>query len=314
MTAATNRIQYIDAMRGWAVFVMVWVHATWLSLGAQRIFMWSFAVVYPMPVFFAVAGYLWALNDRHAIPWKRWRKMIALLLAGSIGYALLFNVPVRLMFSGMYYYWFFTALLLCEICVWGMAEIARILNRSINMILIVGTPLLWTLFFFAMREWGRDRFGIPWGDMEQYWLFYVLGTMMGRSPRLTRLLTSPYAAAAGLILLVYGVLSSVGAGTPQGLAGGLGAVMITWHIFAAADGHVPTMAWLGRNSLGIFLLSYPMLKSLAPLAMMVPRNYVESPWQWLAACLTAIPAVIVMAYLTSRFKKYFNLRIFAKTI
>ena len=32
-------------MRGWAIFVMVWVHSTWLALGADKVYMWSFAVV-----------------------------------------------------------------------------------------------------------------------------------------------------------------------------------------------------------------------------------------------------------------------------
>lgn len=43
-------------MRGWAIFVMVWVHSTWLALGADKVYMWSFAVVYPMPVFLPCRG------------------------------------------------------------------------------------------------------------------------------------------------------------------------------------------------------------------------------------------------------------------
>ncbi len=117
-------------MRGWAIFVMVWVHSTWLALGADKVYMWSFAVVYPMPVFFAVSGYLWSYKNRPGVPWRRWLKMLVLLLVGSLGYALLFGEDAWGMFSDMYYYWFFAALLLCELCQYGLDRLA--LGRTVR--------------------------------------------------------------------------------------------------------------------------------------------------------------------------------------
>lgn len=342
------RIPYLDAMRGWVIFVMVWVHSTWLALGAEHVFMWSFAVVYPMPVFFAVSGYLWSYTGRQSVPWLRWMKMLVLLLAGSLGYALLFDKNIWGMFSDMYYYWFFTALLLCELCQYGMESLARAIRCSKEQMIAVGSAVLWCLFLWAMLGWGHNRFGIPWRDMEQYWLFYALGILMGRSRKLKRLLTSWKAAAIGLLLLSFGIYCGMGAGSIEGLAGGLGAVMLTWRLFesmsrddkpshsknSSSSTSSPlhssyrssltlflshslshslsspliflssSLAWLGRQSLGIFLLSYPVLTWLRPLSKLMPRQWVDTtPGQWFTALTVGIPATLLMAAFTSLFKK-----------
>ena len=219
-------------MRGWAIFVMVWVHSTWLALGADKVYMWSFAVVYPMPVFFAVLGYLWSYKNRPGVPWRRWLKMLVLLLVGSLGYALLFGEDAWGMFSDMYYYWFFAALLLCELCQYGLDRLA--LGRTARAALqvyIVGAVLLWNVFWWCMEDFGANRFGIPWADMESYWLFYAMGAMMGRDLKARRALTTWPMAAIGALLLAYGIYCGKGAGSPGGLAGGLGAVTLTWWAF-----------------------------------------------------------------------------------
>lgn len=147
-------------MRGWAIFVMVWVHSTWLALGADKVYMWSFAVVYPMPVFFAVSGYLWSYKNRPGVPWRRWLKMLVLLLVGSLGYALLFGEDAWGMFSDMYYYWFFAALLLCELCQYGLDRLA--LGRTARAALqvyIVGAVLLWVVHGGLWREPVRHPVG-----------------------------------------------------------------------------------------------------------------------------------------------------------
>lgn len=202
-------------MRGWAIFVMVWVHSTWLALGADKVYMWSFAVVYPMPVFFAVSGYLWSYKNRPGVPWRRWLKMLVLLLVGSLGYALLFGEDAWGMFSDMYYYWFFAALLLCELCQYGLDRLA--LGRTARAALqvyIVGAVLLWNVFWWCMEDLGANRFGIPWADMESYWLFYAMGSMMGRDLKARRALTTWPVAAIGALLLAYGIYCGKGAGSP----------------------------------------------------------------------------------------------------
>ncbi len=299
-------------MRGWAIFVMVWVHSTWLALGADKVYMWSFAVVYPMPVFFAVSGYLWSYKNRPGVPWRRWLKMLVLLLVGSLGYALLFGEDAWGMFSDMYYYWFFAALLLCELCQYGLDRLA--LGRTARAALqvyIVGAVLLWNVFWWCMEDFGANRFGIPWADMESYWLFYAMGAMMGRDLKARRALTTWPMAAIGALLLAYGIYCGKGAGSPGGLAGGLGAVTLTWWAFRQLSIRThrgaSLLAWVGRQSLGVFLLSYPVLSWLLPLGLRAPRSWVDTtPRQWFAALAVAIPVTLLMAAATYLFKNFFK--------
>lgn len=292
-----ERIIYLDAIRGWAIFIVVWVHSTWLMLGALHCELYSFAVVYPMPLFFSVSGYLRGRKGASVrLPWQRWIKMLAYLLVGSVGYALLFGVPISEMFGSRYYYWFFAALLLSEL-------LAEPLLRFRPAGATVCAILLWGLFLAASTLIGHDRFGIPFADMEQYWLFYWLGVLMARIPRLRIILTSLPAAAAGAVVLAAALLTWQDAGTLYGLLGGLGGLSVTWWLFRRMEGRLGFAARLGRLSLGVFLLSYPVLRALAPLGALVPRAWVDSGWQWLTAFVVAMPLTLLMALCW----KYLNL-------
>lgn len=290
-----SRIQYLDALRGWAIFIVVWVHSTWLTFGADVRYMWCFAVVYPMPLFFAVSGYFRGKRERRSVPWKRWAKMLLLLLTGSAGYALCFGVRFTEMFGDKYYYWFFAALLVCEL----LAELLERLMRRYGVITACVAGLsMWLLMIGGLALFGLNRYCIPWADLESYWPFYLTGMMMGRDSRFQQFLTSARSADIGLVLLCYGLYAGQPAGTPQALAGGLGGLMLTWYLFQKTDRYQRVMAWLGRRSLGIFLLSYPVLKWMAPLGELVPREWVDSQWQWVTAFVAAIPLTLAMAAAT----------------
>lgn len=281
-------------MRGWAIFIVVWVHSTWLMLGASHCWLYSFAVVYPMPVFFVVSGYLRGRkkSDTFRVPWRRWLKLLSLLAAGSCGYAWMAGVPLSLMFGQMYYYWFFAALLLCEIIVEMLLSVVRHSGWFAGS---VGAVVVWLMFLFATSLWGHDRLGLPLADMEQYWLFYWLGVLMSVSRRLTDMTSSFPVALCGAVLLAASLITWQDAGTLYGLLGGSGGLSLTWSLTRRLSGKLGMVAWLGRQSLAVFLLSYPVLALLAPWGALVPREWVETPWQWLTAFVVAVPVTAAMA-------------------
>ena len=290
----SRRIQYIDAIRGWAIFIVVWVHSTWLMLGASRCWMYSFAVIYPMPLFFFVSGYLRGgkVSDvRSSV--VRWMRLLMLLIAGSACYALIAGMPLPEMFTDKYYYWFFTALLLCEIISYIFSRLFR--GDRLIWYGSVAAALCWLLFMGTCAQWGANRFAVPWGDMEQYWLFYWLGVLMAHSKRLKDILVNKWAALAGGIILAASVYAWQSAGTLPGLLGGLGGITFTVTLFRRFDGHLPVVAWMGRRSLGIFLLSYPVLYLFRLPDMTIPESWVQTQWQWLTAFVVAVPLSLIMA-------------------
>ena len=54
------------------------------------------------------------------------------------------------------------------------------------------------------------------------------------------------------------------------------------------EGRLRLLAWTGRHSLGIFLLSYFVLRGLEPVGMLVPRSWVDSPLQIISAFIAAL--------------------------
>lgn len=291
MTDSRLRLQYLDALRGWAIFMMVWVHSTWLLLGANECYLQLFGELYVMPLFFTVSGWLRGRHRRRqALLWRRWIKMLACLAAGSIGFAVCFGMPLHLMFTDCYYYWFFTALLLCEMIYELCAALSpRILPEHFRTPFYaaasIGIAIVCGLIY---RRYGMNTGGIPWYDMTLYLPFYALGILMQRYGRLGQLLTSLPAAIVGFLVLALAIITWQQPPSLPAYIGSLGGVAVSWYVMRLFEGRLRLLAWTGRHSLGIFLLSYFVLRGLEPVGMLVPRSWVDSPLQIISAFIAAL--------------------------
>lgn len=291
MTDSRLRLQYLDALRGWAIFMMVWVHSTWLLLGANECYLQLFGELYVMPLFFTVSGWLRGRHRRRqALLWRRWIKMLAWLAAGSIGFSLCFGVPLRLMFTEYYYYWFFTALLLCEIIYELCGALTRRIIAERFRTPFYATASIVTAIVCAIvcRRCGMNAGGIPWYDMALYLPFYALGILIQRYAALGKLLTSLPAAIAGFIILALAIFTWQQPLSPPAYLASAGGMACTWYVMRLFEGRLRLLAWTGRHSLGIFLLSYFVLRGLEPVGMLVPRSWVDSPLQIISAFIAAL--------------------------
>ncbi len=288
----------LDALRGIGIFSVVWVHATWLCMGADVCNMWGYANVYPLPLFFGVSAFL--LSCRHYTKdhlLSRWLKMLCYLIGGSVVYAAVFGRRVWDMFSNDYYYWFFAALLVMEV---SWSALGR-LRRSNGWLAIGGALGVWGLFAAGHYWLGYNFAGIPFADLEYYWPAYIFGGIMGYSGRLFRLVMQRWCAITGLVMLGVALFTDPSLGLPRYYLGSLGGLVFTWYTLrrvASSSWLLNKMAGLGRETLGIFLLSYFLLKLLSPIGNQLPREWVnDAVLQWILAFVIAVPSVSLMWYI-----------------
>lgn len=289
------RVEYVDALRGVGILMMVWVHTVWLLFGASHSWLQGVGVLVTMPVLFAVSGYV--RGGRHA-GWRktvvRCARLLMWLLLASAFASLCMQLPFAVFFSTQYFYWYFTLLIIFEI---SGEILIRIMDCNSYGVWVstFGALLIWGISAMAYQYFGDVSRGIPWGDFERYWLFYWFGVLMRRNHRFMDKVTSPWIICVGALAGAVSIYTWQTAGFPAGMAGGLGALLALWGVARRCDGRLKFMAWIGRQSLGIFILSYPVLYWLSPWGELMPQQWRETILQIVPATVAALPLTVLMA-------------------
>ena len=109
-----KHLEYIDGLKGFAIFLVVFAHVIAWSYGDLDTFQtnirasWLFWIVYSfhMPLFFVVSGYLAYRSFEHTTPWKMIKKRTIQLLLPYVAIELFVNFVLQQTMN----YWFLIAL------------------------------------------------------------------------------------------------------------------------------------------------------------------------------------------------------------
>ncbi|MCX4282800.1 acyltransferase [uncultured Alistipes sp.] len=221
--SATGRIEYIDALRGFTMILVVFHHIMSLGMGIESSVCSSLFITFRMPLFFFISGFI-ASKTAEIPTWKIWaekiRKKTSVQLLPTLVFGLLFTYVVRhedigsfLMHRWKFGYWFTISLLemfliyYTAICLTGKffrrKGGGRKCDRPAAIILVSLAATLY-LLKYALKNIGitdQENDLLCLQDTFFYFQFFVFGNLAARNQNLfERLLDKKYFLTGILIL------------------------------------------------------------------------------------------------------------------
>ena len=221
--SATGRIEYIDALRGFTMILVVFHHIMSLGMGIESSVCSSLFITFRMPLFFFISGFI-ASKTAEIPTWKIWaekiRKKTSVQLLPTLVFGLLFTYVVRhedigsfLMHRWKFGYWFTISLLemfliyYTAICLTGKFFRRKGGGRKCDRpaaIILVGLAATLYLLKYALKNIGitdQENDLLCLQDTFFYFQFFVFGNLAARNQNLfERLLDKKYFLTGILIL------------------------------------------------------------------------------------------------------------------
>lgn len=155
-----KRIGYIDALRGFAIFMIVFMHVEHFSLGItfDKSIWGSIGITFFLPVFFFISGYLAKKEITTSLLKETWRKFIFLVIPAVLFYVFYYclcrgeNI-LSLVSKGPRIYWFTFALFYIFVIYYVIQYASRTLSKSVR-----NVGLLLVSFLFLLIYIGGTKF------------------------------------------------------------------------------------------------------------------------------------------------------------
>ena len=190
----TKRIEYIDAMRGFTMFLVVLGHVSTFGLGlygTETFYYHSIAYLFQMPLFFFISGFviyrdnsIWDLRESFLFLFKKTNILILSPLLFMVALIISRHVPVRDAFFDCFKtgYWF-TFTLFEYFCFYIFAQqLVRLfklkgLSEDILLLILGGAIYMATIWSFVekyeLHTGVTSLIGVPtWHNF----IFFVIGT------------------------------------------------------------------------------------------------------------------------------------------
>lgn len=287
------RVRYIDALRGFTMFLVVFHHIELfgLNLQANGTVLGSIFVASRMPMFFFISGY---------IAYKAMEKWNVSMYAKTLAKRSIVLLVPTFVFSGIYFsanvahrfadpwpggYWFTLVLFEMFLIYFTLAVISHYLRKD-----LLGFPFwiaalvfffTFTLFLPENNWWYRTLFIKGLGTYLHFFAFGILCRKYGN--RFLRLVTNQYVMTAVVLLFVAGLLLRFNKfyhPDPEidmlvqkfvirymGLLAVFALFHSKRHFFEGDNRFSKAMQYVGKHTLDIYLLHYfllPHLKMLRP--------------------------------------------------
>ena len=210
--APSKRLNYIDALRGTTMFLVVFGHILTFSLGAHHSFLSNLFLCFRMPTFFFISGFVAykAVDRWSGALYRRMvgKKLVVQIIPASfffcLYYLLLGKNPLTFFLAhGFQGYWFTFVLLVMLLIFFTISWMAKLAKRpwlqDVGLVVVavacaVATPLLFhndTLNNFSVN------------NLCRFFQFFTLGVLTRKYyANVTRLLTGNWAVTFTLAVFV----------------------------------------------------------------------------------------------------------------
>lgn len=313
----TNRIGYIDALRGMAMILVVYFHIAAYGFGSYEIGYNDIIERFRMPTFFFISGWLFykagQIWDRQAIVGMIRKKFMVQIVPTAV-FMLLYLVMFNLLEVGSFGsdkkgYWF-TIVLFEYFVIYILSE--ALLNRQDSfkgeLRVFVGMIILSASAFYYAKYYSRyaTELGI-WKDILGFFsfvkirhiIFFWFGTFVRRYfSRFIQLTDNHYAMALFIALFTAGIVWPVifsisGIEYLAYLIAGLSGTVICFTFFRVHEQHFSKGTWygrglqlIGRRTLDIYLIHY----------FVLPYNLVQPDvWQQYHNDMLFVPMALILA-------------------
>lgn len=193
-----QRLQWVDAMRGFSMLVVVFVHLlTWSNVTSNDSPLVSVLMTFWMPLFFFVSGFF---SYRKPSEWDRCklvgimkRKVQAQIIGafffcGLYGYIMNGHVSFS---NGLGAYWFTIVLFQMYLVYLVLSIISRFVGRDISLTFMVIISILLCGSVFVYKYDTKIAWMFRWLNLAQYFQFFTLGLMCSKlKDKFTQLLSN----------------------------------------------------------------------------------------------------------------------------
>ena len=313
----TNRIGYIDALRGMAMILVVYFHIAAYGFGSYEIGYNDIIERFRMPTFFFISGWLFykagRIWDRQAIVGMIRKKFMVQIVPTAV-FMLLYLVMFNLLEVGSFGsdkkgYWF-TIVLFEYFVIYILSE--ALLNRQDSfkgeLRVFAGMIILSASAFYYAKYYSRyaTELGV-WKDILGFFsfvkirhiIFFWFGTFVRRYfSRFIQLTDNHYAMALFMTLFTAGIVWPVifsisGIEYLAYLIAGLSGTVICFTFFRVHEQHFSKGTWygrglqlIGRRTLDIYLIHY----------FVLPYNLVQPDvWQQYHNDMLFVPMALILA-------------------
>lgn len=313
----TNRIGYIDALRGMAMILVVYFHIAAYGFGSYEIGYNDIIERFRMPTFFFISGWLFykagRIWDRQAIVGMIHKKFMVQIVPTAV-FMLLYLVMFNLLEVGSFGsdkkgYWF-TIVLFEYFVIYILSE--ALLNRQDSfkgeLRVFAGMIILSASAFYYAKYYSRyaTELGI-WKDILGFFsfvkirhiIFFWFGTFVRRYfSRFIQLTDNHYVMALFMALFTAGIVWPVifsisGIEYLAYLIAGLSGTVICFTFFRVHEQHFSKATWygrglqlIGRRTLDIYLIHY----------FVLPYNLVQPDvWQQYHNDMLFVPMALILA-------------------
>ncbi len=272
-TSTKKRIEYIDAMRGFTMILVVFSHVELFGFNIQpnQSFLNSFFMCFRMPLFFFISGYI-ANKTGKVWDWQAWKtgvyKKILIQLIPTITFGILYTIScntsiiVFISDPAKLGYWFTISLLVMFIIYYSINYIFHRYNEYISIIVLCittvilykGTPIISQIQSLKPIF---DLFCLS--NAFYYFQFFVFGVLMARFKNgFDKVNNNKYLITAIIILFVVLLYTS----KFYLLARYLGLIIVFCffrkyeHSFTSKTQIGQRLQNIGRRTLDIYLLHY----------------------------------------------------------
>jgi len=322
MTAASNtasgktqRIEYIDALRGFTMFLVVLNHVAMLcwhitpKMPSFHIYLTQMR----MPMFFFISGFVlykagvvW--NTSHIVAFFK-KKIPVQLISPFIFFAVFLHISNVTLYDGMMDklkagYWF--TLVLLEFYVFYAAVKFTVRSRWASWILLAMGVVMYWLCWPSMTTHNQtldNALALVSAHQWRYFLFFVLGTLVKQHfDKVQQWLDSkwllPVCILFYLLVNAYDDVLPVKAVAMQGLLS-LTGLIVTFTFFKrkqALFSHETTlgrtMQYVGRRTLDIYLIHFFLL----PRSLSAFTVFIDHPMPIIEFAVSSVITIVIIAF------------------
>lgn len=308
-----ERLLYLDLLKGIAIFFVVIGHVMIFSFGIHHSCVQSMLVLFHMPIFFYVSGFL-AYRELSGQEVKKYilRKLKRLLFPWiSVSLAMHLFSGMDIYTTFIKYYWFFYVLIILSlifIC-FEYLVVRHVKNIYLCFIAYVAIPTILLLIKVLFK---CDNTYFPFSQTIMYFFPFMLGWSSRKYSHLNEfLLNNSIIYICSLLIFLYSWYYSDDINILVRVAGGIGAIIV---LQAFLYKNVNTMCdikkWnlgrcismCGKGSCAIYMLNtffIPDLKTIMGGYMILPNGFL---YELFVTTIIAIPVIIACLFVESLFK------------
>lgn len=217
MTVTGNRIEWIDAMRGFSMMLVVFGHVLMsMGIGGEKTFLSSFLMTFRMPLFFFVSGFFsyrattwWNKKRIQDILGRKFKAQVLATIIFLTVFQIAFNLDIGFA-HGFGYYWYTIVLFQMYMVYLVFSCISRVVKKNIADGAMVAISLAGIIIAVRLPDIQISQI-LSWSNFFHYFQFFTFGILCSKYKNgFFRLVDNDRIKAAVITLCVSGCLLWIG--------------------------------------------------------------------------------------------------------